>query len=208
MGRNSNNTAGWPENMKSYQIVQETPTPDFMFWIPHPVCLRSCRTNCTVPTVALSNFLKRRTCMVLPKGGHSLPTNHTHKLIEPRTHTHIVHLENLLLLNRSKRNEYQYLFLTQLKQLDVLKVPLFQKYKGNLSWSVYFCPLIAISSSFLLAKSFLYMTVNSSVKLGFCYNMWISKQVWHKLVLDGGCPAQMLYSPTQSRTSDHPKSVS
>jgi len=34
MWRNSDNTSGWPENLKSGQIVRETPAPDVIFWIP------------------------------------------------------------------------------------------------------------------------------------------------------------------------------
>ena len=34
MWRNSNNTSGWPDNLKSGQIVRETPAPDVTFWIP------------------------------------------------------------------------------------------------------------------------------------------------------------------------------
>ena len=36
MERNSNDTFGWRENLKSRQIVQETAVPDVIFWIPHP----------------------------------------------------------------------------------------------------------------------------------------------------------------------------
>jgi len=34
MGRNSSNTSGWPDNLKSCQIFRETPAPDIIFWIP------------------------------------------------------------------------------------------------------------------------------------------------------------------------------
>jgi len=36
MWRNSNNTSGWPDNLKSDQIVRETPTLDVIIWIPPP----------------------------------------------------------------------------------------------------------------------------------------------------------------------------
>ena len=55
--------------------------------------------------------------MVLPKGGHDhrLPTYRTHMLTDLRAHTHSG-LRNTLLY-RSEVNEYEYLFLTQLKQI-------------------------------------------------------------------------------------------
>ena len=32
--RNSSNTSGWSDNLKSHQIVRETPSHDVIFWIP------------------------------------------------------------------------------------------------------------------------------------------------------------------------------
>ena len=68
---------------------------------------------------------------------------------------------------------------------DVLKVPLFKKNTKVACHELFisflssiqvnsthlFCPLLAISSSFLLAKSFPYMVGHSSEKLKPCYNL-------------------------------------
>ena len=103
---------------------------------------------------------------------HRLPTYHAHAYTASRTYTQCIQ-KHLLLLLRSKINEYQYLF------SRCAKSSLFQKQKGSLSRTVYFlhfCPLLAISRSFLLANSFLYMAGHSSEKL----------QVRLKLAPDGG----------------------